>query len=189
MAKRPAVRSQKLKTYSNKLASSPRTATSPPRRPAAGGSRKTTGAGGLGFAPLTSTALSSGALSRGRGGVRKAAGTRAASDRRQKAKDWIRAAGTTARKPASAASKTKWGRMSTAAKALGSPRPASAKRINREKAAAKARPSGRNAETAARRRGLTTREARARATSMMDRGTAPRQRRTPRRGSAIVGFG
>lgn len=45
-----------------------------------------------------------------------------------------RAVASTARKPASAASKAKWGRLSTAAKALGSTRPASAKRINRAKA-------------------------------------------------------
>lgn len=161
MAKRPAVRSQKLKTYRNTLASSPRTATSPPRRPAAGGSRRRPASANS----VMGVPIPSSFRARGSGATRAAAPT-------ARKKDWGKAlnfaktksgAATTARKPASAATKAKWGRLSTAAKALGSTNPARAK-----------------AETAARKKGFTARD-RAAAKRMMDRGTVPRRGTAPRR--------
>jgi hypothetical protein len=116
-----------------------------PPRPAAGGRRKTTGAGGLGFAPLTSAALSSGALSRGRRGVRKAVAA-------------TRAAAPTARKPASAATRAKMSKaMKEHKRDLSAFKKSAAGSKSQLSARAKAetaarRPSGRKAETAARKK-------------------------------------
>ena len=149
-----------------------------PRRPAAGGRRKTTGAGGLGFAPLTSAALSSGALSRGRRGVRKAVAA-------------TRAAAPTARKPASAATRAKMSKaMKEYKRDLSAFKKSAAGSKSQLSARAKAetaarRPSGRKAETAARKKGFTARD-RAAAKRMMDRGTVPQRSTGAKRRASLA---